>query len=533
MQDNDDQWRKVGNTAGKVWLNVIRYPMRWAIAAGCIMLLCFLYPDTAEAVVALAVMAALAFFGLPMIGSALGYANPSVTKESSDLLVDSSIQQAVIKRSSHDGVLAGEIAGKPFYISTHDRACVIGPPGTGKTAFLVAQLLEWAESGRSFVVNDIKPEIYGIVRQRLEEKGYRLLVFNPTARCGHRYNLLDDLESPEAVGELAAALVPSENSEDAVFNESARDLLDALITHLREAEGSVSFPRLRDYVAGFSEHRELLRELAASPSAEARELASGLRIVANNERLLGSIFATFQANLRFLRFPAIREALASSDFTLADLCAGRVALFLQFEEAQQQTTARLFSVMMGHVLRYLIEHTDRQPVLLLLDEIGNVPQVAGLVQKLNTIRSRQLPTWLYWQSREQMQTYGAKSDEGANIIMGACDLHLTFRLNDNSTAEWISDKIGSVDRLVRSISETVDPALIPVFSDRTYTHSQSLEREPVIWPYQLQQLPQGETVCTYQGLAWRGTAAPYFKRWPVFEGQRPSAVRGEPYEASE
>lgn len=458
---------------------------------------------------------------------------PGVTKHTPDLLMDSLVKQRIrdITNQEGNGVLAGEVDGKPLYISTQDRACVIGPPGTGKTAFLVAQLLDWSKSGRSFVVNDIKPEIYGIVRERLEAEGYKLLTFNPTAQCGDRYNLLDDLESLEAVGELASALVPSDEAENTVFNESARDLLDALICHLRAAEGRASLPMMRDFVTQFGSHKELLKELAVSPSQDARELANSLRMVANNERLIGSIFATFSANLRFLRFPAIREALAESDFTLADLLGGRVGLFLQFEESQQQTTARLFSVFMGHIMRYLIEHTNREPVLLLLDEIGNVPKVSGLVQKLNTIRSRELPTWLYWQSREQMQSYGQKAGEGANIITGACDLQAVFRLNDNATAEWFSDKIGSVDRLVEAISATRSPHIIPVLSEYTYTTSQSLEREPVIFPHDLQRLAVSEVVCAYQGLAWRGEATPYFKR-PDLSDVKPGEKRGTSYAAT-
>ena len=475
----------------------------------------------------LLIMIGLAAVGIIAVVSIFRGHSPSVTKHTPDLLIDSRIKQRLldITNQNGNGVLAGEIDGKPLYISTQDRACVIGPPGTGKTAFLVAQLLDWSKSGRSFVVNDIKPEIYGVVRERLEAEGYKLLTFNPTAQCGDRYNLLDDLESPEAVGELASALVPSDEAENTVFNESARDLLDALICHLRSAEGRVSLPMIRDFVTQFGSHKELLKELAVSPSQDARELANSLRMVANNERLIGSIFATFSANLRFLRFPAIREALAESDFTLADLLGGRVGLFLQFEESQQQTTARLFSVFMGHIMRYLIEHTNREPVLLLLDEIGNVPKVSGLVQKLNTIRSRELPTWLYWQSREQMQSYGQKSGEGANIITGACDLQAVFRLNDNATAEWFSDKIGSVDRLVEAISATISPHII---SDYTYTTSQSLEREPVIFPHDLQRLAVSEVVCAYQGLAWRGEATPYFKR-PDLSNVKPGEKRGGKY----
>lgn len=34
-------------------------------------------------------------------------------------------------------IFAGKFSGKPFYVSMEDRALVIGPPGTGKTIFLI------------------------------------------------------------------------------------------------------------------------------------------------------------------------------------------------------------------------------------------------------------------------------------------------------------------------------------------------------------------------------------------------------------
>ena len=436
---------------------------------------------------------------------------PDVKKERPDLLSDLAVSGAVVAACSNtNGVFAGDLRGQPLRVSVEDRAVVIGPPGTGKTAFLVTQLLDWAESGRSFVVNDIKPEIYAIVRDRLEAQGYTLFRFNPTGD-GHGYNPLDDLDSAEAVGELAAALIPSPSAEDAVFNESARDLLDAMITHLRAEKGRVALTDVYAFVGRFDDYRELLKTLRRSPSEDARMLANSLSVVAQNERLLGSIVATLSSNLRFLRYPVVRQALAHSDFKLQSLLGEKVGLFLQFEERHQETTAQLFSVMMGHVMRYFIEHTQRQPVLLLLDEIGNTPRVAGLVRKLNTIRSRNLPTWLYWQSKEQMQAYGEKADECPNMILGACDLHMVFRVNDNATADWLSQKIGTVDRLVKSVSVTTGDSWFP-----NVTRSDSLVQEPVVFPHELQKLAAGEIVGAYRGLAWRGKAAPYFQRWPEY-----------------
>jgi type IV secretory pathway TraG/TraD family ATPase VirD4 len=206
-----------------------------------------------------------------------------------------------------------------------------------------------------------------------------------------------------------------------------------------------------------------------------------------------------------------------------------VALFLQFEESHRETTARLWVALVAHIMRYLIVNTDRPAVLQLFDEIGNAMPIPGLIEKLNTIRSRELPTWLYWQSLEQMQKYGAKAGEGPNIILGACDFQMVFRLNDNASAEWMSQRLGVSDRLVESTSVTWGDGFIPNRTDQ-----QSLVKEPKVFPHELQALRDAEAICVYRGQAWRGYATPYFERWPAFNkpaGERPKGdeLRGAPY----
>ena len=267
----------------------------------------------------------------------------------------------------------------------------------------------------------------------------------------------------------------------------------------RKGQGA-TLPAVRSLLESANDPAALLGQLSNSPDKAVRGIARGLSMTGANERLMGSIIATFRSNLRFLRYPNISESVSTSDFSLKDLTTDRpVALFLQFEEAHRDTTKDLMSAMVAHLMRYLIIHTDRSPVLLLLDEIGNAPAVPGLIQKLNTIRSRKLPTWLYWQSLEQMQRYGAKAGEGANIILGACDLQMVFRLNDNASAEWVSQRIGTVDRLIKSRS----------VSEGTVTDSRSLREEPVIFSHELQQLKQSEVIGVYREHRWRGMAKPY------------------------
>lgn len=90
---------------------------------------------------------------LAILGSAMwiGYTaifspNASHTIEKESVLTSSIIDQklAEITKTANDGVLAALTPnGTNFYISDSDRACVIGPPGTGKTTFLVNQIKHW------------------------------------------------------------------------------------------------------------------------------------------------------------------------------------------------------------------------------------------------------------------------------------------------------------------------------------------------------------------------------------------------------
>ncbi|MBF4396157.1 type IV secretory system conjugative DNA transfer family protein, partial [Vibrio anguillarum] len=162
-------------------------------------------------------------------------------------------------------------------------------------------------------------------------------------------------------------MIANSGEENAVFFESARDLLDAMINHLKAEKPSVSLPDVRDFLTAFDSPDELLDALRASKDAQAREIAAELRMVAKNERLFGSILASMRAGMKFLRYPAIKAALSESDFSLKELGGEQpVAIFLQFEESKSELLQRLTAVIIGHFMRYLIDHTNRSPVLLLL-----------------------------------------------------------------------------------------------------------------------------------------------------------------------
>ena len=466
-------------------------------------------------VLSLAVLYRLSSTPFQIVGSLVGFllrmifgGNATIARP--DVLAEKGNVEAVKSFLTEriEGIYCGEIRHKktlePLYISTEDRGVVIGPPGTGKTAFMVTQLLDLAERKGSFVCLDIKPELHIIMREKLEAQGYRVVVFNPTNPVD-RYNFLDDLQGSTAIGELAYSLVPSADGDSRAFDEGARDLLDGIISYLRYEKKTVSLPALREFLSRFSSEKDLIHTLSQCDDLDVKDTAFAIARSAKNARFMGSVFATLRSNLRFLRHEDIRTSIGESDFSLSVFKEAQpVALFLQFEERHQETTQLLLSAMIAHLFNYFIEDVERQPVLLMLDEIGNVPRIPGLVAKLNTIRSRKLPTWMYWQGIQQMQKYGKQANEGPNSIMAACDFHMAFRLNDNDSARWFSERIGTVDRQVTTST----------IGGEHHSTSHQVKEEQILKVADLQALPSGESVAIYRGKVWRNQATPYFERWP-------------------
>lgn len=461
---------------------------------------------------------------LAILGSAMwiGYTaifspNASHTIEKESVLTSSIIDQklAEITKTANDGVLAALTPnGTNFYISDSDRACVIGPPGTGKTTFLVNQIKHWIKSERAFVCLDIKPEIYSITRKYLEDAGYKVVIFNPAVaesdkhKYDHKfdsYDFFSDIHSDSALSEFVASLIPSIGGDNIVFEENARSVLYAYLLHAKTINPNITFLDAYDQLVAFSSLAEILSVLKSSSSVIVQRISRDLKKIADNERLIGSIFAVLSAKLDFLKTEASLKALERG-FSLDLLQHKRVALFLQFEEARKEQLEHLMSVFVGHLLRYLIENSkDRDAVLCLFDEIGNASVIKSLPEKLNTIRSRKIPVWLYWQSKEQMQSYGQKSDEGASIIMGACDYQLIFRLNDNTTAEWFSDKIGK-----HWITNTSAGYSYSISSGNSYSSSSNWQEDLIIKPHELQQLSMSQVVSMYRGISWISIAEPFY-----------------------
>ena len=411
-------------------------------------------------------------------------------------------------------------------ITASDRVLCLGISGSGKTAYLVAQIVDWMETGQSLVVTDVKPEIWARLHENgiFEKFGYKVWVFNPTNPEAHKYNLFDEFSTVAELSEIMEVVIPQAQGEGEQFNKNARRVLTAVILHLGD---KASLPAARQFIRKAGSIAQLLTFLENSDNETVQSIASEVRHTADNERLMASIMTALLQAFRFFDDEVIRNAIASSDFRLKEvLTQPKTIVFLQFEQETGETTAPLFGAMVYRALKVLQKNYDERKglnVLVLLDEFINSAPIPSLLKMLNTLRSARVPVWLYMQNLEALNDlYGTKA---VDQFLAATNMHMSFRINSIETAKVLSQEVGKAETIYMSSSaQTVDR----MGRGSEYTVNKSSQLNAVVEPEEFLKFSAHTALVFYQGRAGFLNMPTYFDDFPMpnntEELRRPTAA---------
>ena len=413
-----------------------------------------------------------------------------------------------------------------FTVPCEERGLVLGVSRSGKTNYLLAQLISWMRSGKSFVASDVKPELWGILKWNgvFEYYGYDDVVFNPTDPLSQTYNMFDDLgaDADTEILELIEILIPARDA----FSDSARRILRAVMSHLRTVNGSVSLLQARNYIDEYTDVEDMMDELLESPSDVAVTNAKAVKRSSGGDRFIASATNALSSALQFLDNKIIAKNIDSSDFSLRErLQQPRQAIFLQFDKRYQQTTRALFGATLSHTLRLLeVDYANREDVFVALDELINAAPIPNLTKKLNVIGSSKMPLFMYVQALDGLtEVYG---DQAANLIMSSCTLKVCYRVNDFNTAQTFSNMIGNID--VKNWSVTETPRVNE--AGRSYkdtSTTESISRRPLVEPAELYALEKNQAIVLYQGKSAKMKMPTYYEDTPAYERAKyvsPSAL---------
>lgn len=407
---------------------------------------------------------------------------------------------------------------KALRVTNEDRGIVAGVPGAGKTAYLVLQLIDWMESGQSFVATDIKPEIWAILKYNniFEKFGYKDWVFNPTDINADHYNLFSEVHDSAEFNEVLNIIVPDTDSADAkVFNDNARRLLKAVLIELGP---KASLPNAQRFINSMDDNAELLKTLRQSDNETVSSIAKDITRTAKSDNLLASIMTAASKAFDFLDDERIRKSISDNaeGFYLKDvLMQPKQAVFLQFDQQYKSSTATLFGATVAHIMCILQANQDRGAVFLALDEIINCAPIPKFTELLNTIRSANMPTFLYLQSLEGLnRLYGANADR---LFLGSSNYKVVFRIEDDFTAKEFSKLIGKTETTYYSYTENVGQGVSnneTKIQNTSSGYSESTRMEYIVEPDELIHLPKYTAVVMYNG---RFGTLDMPKYWELFD----------------
>ena len=334
--------------------------------------------------------------------------------------------------------------------------CGIGSSGSGKTRFWLTPQLLQAHS--SYVVVDPKGSVLGQVGTFLQNRGYKIKVFNSIdfSKSMH-YNPLSYIRNEADILKFVNALISNTKGEgkegDPFWQKSETLLYCALIAYIifegpeedrnmntlvdmisgmEVKEDDDEFMNAVDYMFKGLEKRK--PDCFAVKQYKKYKLASG--------KTAKSILISCGARLAPFDIPQLREIMSYDELELDRMGDRRTATFFCISDTDS-TYNFLVALAFSQMFNLLCERADnvhggRLPhhVRVLWDEAANTGQVPNLEKLVAVIRSREVSLTLFYQQLAQCK---AIYDKNAETILGNMDSVVFLGGRESSTIKEISE----------------------------------------------------------------------------------------------
>ena len=336
------------------------------------------------------------------------------------------------------------------------NACVIGSSGSGKTRFWLTPQLLQAHS--SYVCVDPKGGVLGQVGHFLQQRGYKIKVFNSIdfSKSMH-YNPLAYIKNEADILKFVNALISNtkgEGKEGDPFWTKAETLLYCallgyiifegseeernmntlvdMISGMEVKEDDEDFLNAVDYMFKGLEQRK--PDCFAVKQYKKYKLASG--------KTAKSILISCGSRLAPFDIPQLREIMSYDELELDRMGDRRTATFFCISDTDS-TYNFLVALAFSQMFNLLCERADnvhggRLPhhVRVLWDEAANTGQLPNLEKLVAVIRSREVSLTLFYQQLAQCK---AIYDKNAETILGNMDSVVFLGGRESSTIKEISE----------------------------------------------------------------------------------------------
>ncbi len=394
-----------------------------------------------------------------------------------------------------------------LYAEQRHALVAFGPPQSGKSAGLaVPALLEWDGPA---VASSIKTDLLAVTLARRRALG-TVFVFDPFALSGTESQTWSPLNAAstwdgalEVAWRLASAgELDQRGVEGGDFWAIAAEqrLAPLLYTAARTGAGIEGLVRWT-YGQGARELDEALARLAGEARSET-ELADAhaaydavRAFEAQADRTRSSIEATAQALLRAYRFTRVARSAGSCEIAVDRLLDEPATLYLIGDAKTSKLLRPLFLALLGEVVDRAYERATLAggrltlPLLLCLDELGNVAPLPNLAEIASTAPSHNIQLVSIFHDLAQARSrYGRQAETVINshrarmLLPGVADL---------DTLRYFAGLVG----------EEEAPEITRTTGAGGTSRSTGRRRRPLVAAEALRQLPDRHALLIYGRIA--------------------------------
>lgn len=377
---------------------------------------------------------------------------------------------------SQPTLVVGRWRGRYLRFAGQQFALLAAPARSGKgVGIVIPNLLSYSDS---VVVLDIKQENFRLTAGFRRAHGQAVYLFNPFAEDGrtHRYNPLSVIaDGMFRVGDILAigyVLYPA-GGHDEFWKDQARNLLLGLVLllwDLREARragasGVPDYPITMGEVLrqssgnGLPVKTYLNRMLIQYRQYLSRACIDALnRFLTNDDKVLASILATFNAPLTIWANPIVDAATSANDFDLRDVRRRKMSVYLGVTPDHLSEAAILMNLMFSQLVnlntKELAEDNPalKYQCLLLLDEMTAIGKIQIIARAVAYMAGYNLRLLSIVQSDSQLESVYGRAD--ARTIVTNHAMQILFAPREQKDANAYSEMLGTRTERSRSTSRS-------------------------------------------------------------------------------
>ena len=318
----------------------------------------------------------------------------------------------------------------------------------------------------SIVVSDTKGQLYRVMKNHLEKKGYKVCcldLVNPQNSCG--YNPLSAIRKHENgkvfeqdILTLANTIVPELDKHEPFWSLAAAGYIAFLVAYCLEALE----PKLHNLISVCYLHDMFIRpngDLAFAEFAEAHPDSFTARkynkisSIRNVEKTWNCIVEFSNRALEPFDFNEAETIFCGENsFDIERLGKDKIALFINTSDTDR-TFDSIANLFYTQTLQLLCSQADKNktgrldvPVRLIMDDFASGAKIPDFDKIISVIRSRDIAVSIIIQSLSQIESLYSHSE--AVTIINNCDHILYMGSRDVETAEFIAYHLGRMPETV-------------------------------------------------------------------------------------